>query len=146
MNIEDCRNPTLVVDLWPMSTFWPFDLKNNRLLPCDKLYHMLKSPEDRFKIVTCMWQKQQTNNNKIDWPIYSTWKIFDFASNKQTERGESITSFTFGGGDNSESGVFVYMMYFLMLLVRITSTVQPYWDHLPILASVLQFPYLNPFA
>ena len=32
---------------------WPFDLKNNWLLPDDKLHHVVKFLEDRFKIVTC---------------------------------------------------------------------------------------------
>ena len=53
MKIEDFRNTTFVVDLGPMLTFWSmFDLKNKRLLPYDKLYHVVKFREDRFKIVT----------------------------------------------------------------------------------------------
>ena len=53
-------------------TFWPLDLKNNRLFPYDKLYHVVKFREDRFKIVTCrQWRDKQTHNNKIDRLIYS---------------------------------------------------------------------------
>ena len=32
---------------------WHFDLKNNKFLPYDKLHHVVKFCEDRFKIVTC---------------------------------------------------------------------------------------------
>ena len=35
-----------------------FDLKNNRLLAYDKLYHVVKFREDRFKNVIC---RQLTN-------------------------------------------------------------------------------------
>ena len=96
MKIEDFRNLTQVVDLWPMLIFWcmmtlknnwlvefsdlkyksssnfksirwklrilepsprllTFGLKYNRLLPYDKVFHVVKFCEDRFKIVTCRW-------------------------------------------------------------------------------------------
>ena len=42
MKIEDFRNLTEVVDFCPKLILWPFDLKNNRLLAYDKLYHVVK--------------------------------------------------------------------------------------------------------
>ena len=69
MKIEDFGNLTSVVDLWPMLTFWPFDLKNNGLLPDDKLYHVVKFREDRFKIVTCRRQTdKQTETEYLSRP------------------------------------------------------------------------------
>ena len=68
MKNDDFRNLTL---RWPLL----FDLKTNRLLSWDYLYNLLKFHDDRFRIVTCR-------------------RLTD----KQTDRGENITSFTFDGG------------------------------------------------
>ena len=73
MKIEDFRNTTWDVDLWPMLTFWPFDLKKNKLRPFDILYHVVK-------ISLKLWPVGDRQTR-----LTNTWKIFDFASNKQTE-------------------------------------------------------------
>ena len=106
MKIEDFRNTTLVLTF---GIRWPFDL-----LILKTIYFFLMTNSSMWwsfvkiglKIVT--WRQltdrqtdRQTQTTTKSTHQY-TWKFYDLASNKQTERGENITSYTYtiGGGSN----------------------------------------------
>ena len=77
MKIEDFRNTTLVVDL--------LTSKNNGLLSYDKLYHVVKFREYRFKIVTCRRQTDRQAGRR-QWPdpatLYFTPGIAEISKSK----------------------------------------------------------------
>ena len=71
---------------------WPFDLKNNRLLPDTMWWSFMKIGLKLWPGGD--WQRDKQTDRQTDKATKSTdqytWKIFDFASNKQTNKWKIV--------------------------------------------------------
>ena len=67
-------------ELLTFGLYWPFDLKNNRLLLYDKLYHVVKISLKLWPVGDRQTDRQTDRRTKSTDQY--TWKIFNFVNKK----------------------------------------------------------------